>query len=454
MATIRLIVMLEEGNWVSTPIHGTDRPSYDELMTATDLDRPAPDHPTEGARGAPRSSIVPLAVATGFAGVGLAAGGTGGALLVTDIAGHSSLAGVPFALVVAGSAVGAVLISWATVRVGRIPALVGGYAAGAVGAATALAGGLGSSVALVLAGSVLLGPANASVFLSRYAGADLGPEDERGRNLGVVMFALALGATLAPNLLGPADAAATGLGLARYSGLYLVAVLAFGAAGALLLRPGRAAPGQAAPPQRRSAVRPRPGPAPRRGPAALAGLVVLGAANMTMVGIMSVVPVHLTHHHHGLGAIGVVISVHVAAMFGPSPVVGRLSDRVGPARVAAAAGATLLVAGAWSAPTGGADLWSTTAALVLLGLGWNLAMVSGSAMLTAGVAPRHRPSAEAAGEVVMGGAAALGAAGAGLLAAGAGWTAMVLAGGAVGAAPVLAALAARPAASAPPEVVP
>jgi hypothetical protein len=95
MATIRLIVMLEEGNWVSTPIHGADRPSYDESMTATDLDRPAPDHPTEGARGAPRSSIVPLAVATGFAGVGLAAGGTGGALLVTDIAGHSSLAGVP-----------------------------------------------------------------------------------------------------------------------------------------------------------------------------------------------------------------------------------------------------------------------------------------------------------------------------------------------------------------------
>ena len=417
-------------------------------MTAMELDRPAHDHPTGGARGAPPSSILLLAVATGLAGVGLAAGGTGGALLVTDISGHSSLAGVPFALVVAGSAVGAVLISWATVRVGRIPALVGGYAAGAVGAATALAGGVASSVTLVLAGSVLLGPANASVFLSRYAGADLGSDDERGRNIGVVLFALAVGATLAPNLLGPADAAATALGLARYSGLYLVAVLAFGAAGALLLHPGRSASGRPTPPVRRIVVRDGPTRAPRRGPSAVAGLVVLGAGNMTMVGIMSVVPVHLTDHHHGLAAIGVVISVHVAAMFGPSPVVGRLSDRLGPPRVAAAAGATLLVAGAWSAPTGGADLRSTTAALVLLGLGWNLAMVSGSAMLTAGVAPRHRPSAEAAGEVVMGGAAALGAAGAGLLAAGAGWTAMVLAGGAVGAAPVVAALAARSATTA------
>ena len=64
-----------------------------------------------------------------------------------------------------------------------------------------------------------------------------------------------------------------------------------------------------------------------------------------------------------------MISLHIAGMYALSPVFGRLSDRLGAARVLACAAVLLTVAGvlcALAAPTATALL---TCALVLLGLG-------------------------------------------------------------------------------------
>lgn len=395
-------------------------------------------HSDSGVRR--RSALRRLALGTGLASAGLAAGGTGGALLVSDAAGSQSAAGLPFGFVVTGSAVGAVLISWATTHIGRHTALAVGYLAGVLGAMVVIAGGIAGSVPLILAGSLLLGPANASVFLSRYAGADLAAEEDRGRNLGLILFATAAGAVLAPNLLGPADSVSATFGLPRYSGLYLVAMAAFGISAAMLIhnRQVRGADPHPIAARTLGSIDAGPERLPVVRPAV--GLVVLAAANMSMVGIMAVVPVHLDGHGHHLASIGIVISVHAAAMFAPAPLTGWLCDRIGPERVAVAGGAVLLGAGGWAAIADDGHLWLTTGSLLALGLGWNLAVVAGSTMLTATLQALHRPRMEAAGEVTMGAAAAIGASGAGLLAATRGWSTMVASGGIVGAVALIAGL--------------
>ena len=48
-----------------------------------------------------------------------------------------------------------------------------------------------------------------------------------------------------------------------------------------------------------------------------------------MVLIMTMTPLHMTEHGHGLGAVGLVISGHTFGMFGLSPISGRLTDRFG-----------------------------------------------------------------------------------------------------------------------------
>ena len=184
-----------------------------------------------------RAILLVLGLATAVGGTGLAAGGTAGALLGADLAGSDAAAGVPLGLLVLGSAAAAPLISYATPRIGRALSLMLGYLVGAAGAAVVVIAAAVESFALLLVGSVLVGAANSAIFLTRYAAADSVGGRVRGRALGVVFFAPALGAVASPLLLGPSGDVAEAAGLPRLSGLYGVALVAFGLA-ALILAAG------------------------------------------------------------------------------------------------------------------------------------------------------------------------------------------------------------------------
>ncbi len=103
---------------------------------------------------------------------------------------------------------------------------------------------------------------------------------------------------------------------------------------------------------------------------------------VVMVAIMTMTPVHMHDHGHGTGASGAVIAVHVAAMYLPSPLTGRLVDRIGRTRMAAASGVTLLLAGLLAASAPDDSVVLLALALALLGLGWNFGLVSGTAIIT------------------------------------------------------------------------
>ena len=115
---------------------------------------------------------------------------------------------------------------------------------------------------------------------------------------------------------------------------------------------------------------------------------------MTMVAIMTMTPVHMRAHDHGMGAVGLVIGLHVASMWLPSLVTGRLVDSAGRVPVAVAAGVTLLAAGLTAALAPADSLVLLIVALMLLGLGWNLGLVSGTAMVVDATVPANRPQTQ------------------------------------------------------------
>ena len=376
-----------------------------------------------------RATLVLLAVATAVGSTGLSAGGTAGTLIAVDLTGSAALVGVPLGLLVVGSAAGAVLISRRSQQAGRVAGLRWGYALGALGAAIVVVGTAVESFGLVLAGSLALGVANAAVFLSRYAAAEVGGGAVRGRALGLVLGSAAVGAVASPNLLGPSGHLASWLGLPRLAGLHLVAVPSFLIAGALLAAlPSRSAVGQVDRPRSptgtwiRDAI---------KGTRVRLALVVLAATNLVMVATMAVAPAHLEAHGYSLGGIGLVVSVHVLGMFAPSPLTGWLADRAD-GGVVAGVGAVLLVgAGFGGAIAGAHDGPAFTAVLVLLGIGWNAGVVGGSTMLVASVPPAVRQNAEGIGEVAMGLAAGAGAPIAGLMVAAGGLPTLSVASAAV-----------------------
>ena len=374
-----------------------------------------------------RRTLGLLAVATAVGSLGLAAGGTAGALLAEDITGSEAAAGVPLGVLVAGSAGGALLIARQTTRSGRAAGLILGYALGAAGAVTVIGGAIASSFVLVLAGSAALGAANAAVFLTRYAAADLGSDTTRGQALGTVFVAASVGAIASPNLLGPTGRLAEAIGLPELAGLYLVAIPAFAIAALLLGRLSRCAPSL-----REIAL--VPDGKPTLGlDRARGALVVLGAVNFVMVAVMAIAPVHLKEEGHELGFVGLAVGIHVFGMFAPSPISGWLADRAGSTTVVSIGAVFLVAAGVSGAVVDSSGHVGITVVLALLGLGWNAGVVGGSTMLASSVPAAQRPRAESFGEIAMGGAAAIGAVFAGLVVAFGGFPALALAGATAGA---------------------
>ena len=400
--------------------------------------------PNEHPKEPRRLTLLVLALATAIGSAGLAAGGTAGALVGVELAGTEAAAGLPLGALVVGQAAAAVLVSRRTGRAGRGRSLAEGYVLGAVGAALVILATLGGSFAALLAGSAVLGAGNTAVFMTRYAAAEAGGESARGRALGAVFFATAVGAVASPGMLGPGGQAARAVGLPPSAGLYLVTILCFAVAALLLF----CASEQAVPYLGRGAGLLGPPRAPQvsRGeiasgmsaPSARLAVSILAATNLVMVAVMAIAPVHLVAHGHGLGPVGVVVGVHVAGMFAPSPVSGWMADRVGPAAVAGAGFLLIAASGAAGFLLDAGGLLAMAVVLAMLGVGWNLGVVGGSALLSSSVPAALRPRAEGIGEVSMGLAAGAGAPFAGVVVAFGGFAALSLAGAVVAAAAVLA----------------
>lgn len=370
----------------------------------------------------PRHVLAVLAAATAIGSMGLAAGGTAGALLGSDLAGNDGAAGVPIGLLIAGSAAAALVISRWTRRLGRHRSLAAGYAVGAIGAALAVIAAATSSLTALLIGSIVLGAGNAALFLTRYAAAELGGEANRGRALGTVFVSTAVGAVAGPGLLGPSGDLARVAGLPPLAGLYIVAVPSFAISALLLMasEATRSGPTTAhLPPPDRQGLRSALTTSPAR-----FALTVLAVTNLVMVAIMAIVPVHLTHHGHSLDHVGAIVGLHVAAMFMPSPVTGWAADRAGPAIVAAFGVVLLIVVGIAGLGLDPDSGLAMSVLLTVLGIGWNCGVIGASTLLTVSVPAVLRPHVEGAGEGAMGFAAAGGAPIAGLIVATGGFAAL------------------------------
>jgi MFS family permease len=163
---------------------------------------------------------------------------------------------------------------------------------------------------------------------------------------------------------------------------------------------------------------------------ALAGLAVF---HMLMISVMSMSPVHLNHAGHGVAVVGAVISVHIAGMYGLSPVFGHLTDRFGPIRILTVGACLMLAAAATCSSAGQDEPVLLAVGLVMLGLGWSAGLVSASVLLTGALPVADRARAQGLSDVAMNVAGALGGILAGLVVAGASFAVLGLAAGAVAA---------------------
>ncbi|MFE9093371.1 MFS transporter [Streptomyces sp. NPDC007264] len=391
---------------------------------------------TTGIRAAAqRRTLTVLVVSQILSGAGLAAGITVGALLAQDMLGATGLAGLPSALFTAGSAVAAITVGRVSQTHGRRPGLAAGYATGALGSAGVITAAVLDSPALLFAALFVYGAGSATNLQARYAGADLAPPTHRARAISTVLVATTLGGVVGPNLAAPTGDLAATLGIPRLAGPFLLSGAAY-ACGALVLAlwlrpdPLRLARtlDTAQPAAATGAVQEAAAPQGLRGGAVLGALVMV-VSQLVMVAIMTMTPVHMHDHGHGTAASGLVIAIHVGSMYLPSPLTGRLVDAYGRPAVAVASGLTLLVAGVVAATAPADSVALLALALALLGLGWNLGLVSGTAIITDTVSLANRARTQGTVDVAIAVAGATGGLASGVVVDLAGYPVLALTGG-------------------------
>jgi MFS family permease len=315
-------------------------------------------------------------------------------LTLTGIVGASlapspALATVPFSALFVAAGLSTFLVSRSIGRFGhRRTFVVAGLVAALGGAVSAVAIGTGT-FALFCVGTAIVGAANASAGYYRYLAADSNPE-ARARAVSTVLAGGLVAALVGPFLAtGLRDVLPT----AYVASYLLVAVLGLASAAwnsRLRVPVPSATPGAVAGEARASSVL-------WRQPSLLLGVASAVVAALTMLALMTAGPIMGLMAGRTPAEAAFAVQLHLVGMYAPGFVVPRIIGRLGERRVAAAGCAIILVAGL--AATGGAALPLYLAAMLLVGVGWNLAYSGGSALIAASYRPSERgrvqPVAEA-----------------------------------------------------------
>lgn len=317
-----------------------------------------------------------------FGGAGLAAGITVGALIARDLFDLTALTGLPAALFTLGSATTAFTIGRLTQKIGRRIGLGSGFLLGGIGAIGVIVGTTLEWMPLFFMALFIYGAGTATNLQARYAGTDLAKPNQRGKAVSTALVATTFGAVAGPNLVEPMGLIAVTLGLPALTGPFLLASVAYLLAGFVIFIGLRPDPFLVA---RELSAATHKGKAAVEERTSMAGVYLAGAVlvitQFVMVAIMTMTPIHMEGHGAALRAVGLVISLHVAAMYLPSLVTGVIVDRLGRIPMVLASSVTLSIAGLLTLQASGDNFLEMTIPLVLLGFGWNFGLIAGTSLL-------------------------------------------------------------------------
>lgn len=356
------------------------------------------------------------------------------AILGAEISGQEALAGVPSAVVQFAGAPAAVIWGLLWDRTGRRWGLSLGMLAGLIGASIALFGSEAGAFLILLIGMAGLGFVVAASRLSRFIAAEINVPSRRGRAISYVVMGGTVGAVLGPLLISPGGRLAVSYGFSEMSGAFIVSVILY------LLSFLIAQIGLRPEPMELSKAidedyadqDPSNGNARSlaellRVPGIIVAVAVATLAQFVMVTIMGITSLYMKNQGGSLGEISIVFSGHTLGMYAFSIVTGRLADKWGRAQVIVL-GALLLLGAVVTAPLS-AEVPLMVTALFLLGLGWNLCFVGGSALLSDHLTPAERSRTQGVNDLLINLVSGFGSLGGGVLFAAVGYGMLSLSSG-------------------------
>lgn len=353
-----------------------------------------------------RRTVRTLMTANVFGYAGRSAVAAIAVLLAREMLDSDSLAGLPAAAAVLGTAIAASPLALRSKRRGRRSGVLIGYFIAIFGAGLGLFAGQAGIFWLFVIASGLFGVGNASNLQNRFTAADLADEHRRAREISMVVWVGTVGAVVGPALALWINRVGKGMGMSEWVSPLALGIVGFAFAGFIIATFLRPDPLEVA-----GGVDPEtPRENPLRGVShawrmiwpnrmARSAIGAMAVSQMAMVAVMAMTPLHMRDHGHAeLSTL--VIAAHVFGMFGLAPLIGRWADRHG--RISALkVGAVILGTGATAAVIAGYVPSLVFVGLFLVGVGWNFAFIAGSALLTESLPGSEVVRAQGFSDVLM-----------------------------------------------------
>jgi MFS family permease len=375
-------------------------------------------------------STLRLAGSQVFVSAALPLNATVGAVAAKNLSGHVGLAGISVGLAFAFSMISLFVVGSIAASLGRKPVLLAGLSLLSLGSFISGLAIWSGSFALFIVGTAIFGCGQGPALLGRAAAADLYPPALRGRGVGTVTMAGAVGAVMGPLLAIAAEGGAGVFGMQRGAGPFLLVPL-LGLVTIWLIAGIRPDPRAVASDLRRwyPKIEPIPEPPPPRprnqlvrlGPAR-AAIAATGLAQAAMVGVMSITSVELGDNGWADWQVQLLMSAHFVGMFALAYPVGTLADRIGRRRTSLAGIAVCAIGAFGCAIVGSTPL--ITPFFFLLGLGWSGCFVAGTSVMADVTTPAERGVLTATNDLLVAGCAAIASLSAGGILSGAGYWAV------------------------------
>jgi predicted MFS family arabinose efflux permease len=326
------------------------------------------------------------------------------------LAPDKGLATLPITMMVFGMWFGTLPLGMLTNRFGRRNALQVGSLFGVLSGLVSCAAVLAGSFSLLLLGTFFGGLYAAAHQAYRFAAADTASDTFRPKAISWVLAGGIFAAIIGPQLvIFTKDLLSPHLFAATYLGQSFCALLAAGVLQFVKIPRQQKQHAEPHRPLRQIALM------PRFVVAACCGMVSYAMMNM----IMTSAPLAMVGCGHSVTDAALGIQWHVLAMYGPSFFTGTLIGRFGVERVTAAGLLLLFLAAVVGiAGISVAHFWTN---LVLLGLGWNLAFIGATTMVTQCHRPHERTAVQSLNDFLIFGSMAVSSFASGQLLARFGW---------------------------------
>jgi MFS family permease len=314
--------------------------------------------------------------------------GTGrGIFMVTSpavalgIAPHLALATLPTALIVIGSACGAMPASLFMRRVGRKTGFICGTMLAVLSGTSCTAAVIFENFYLLALGGFLYGLFASFGQLYRFAVVDAASDQFRAKAISLVLAGGVFAGFAGPNL------ANLGKGLIAnhmFAGAFLFTICAglLAAVILLFLNIPNLTRAQREGPQ-------RPLIEIMSQPVFIAAAVSATVAQCVMNFLMTATPIAMiSHSGHSFGAVATVISSHTVAMYAPGFITGSLIKRFGEIRMIMAG--LILEASCIAIALSGITIFDFWLSMIMLGLGWNFTYTAATSLMTTAYTPAER----------------------------------------------------------------